>query len=254
MGPCVSTTASRDVPELFDEPSAGREQEEAPLHQSLAARLRAVGDLVIRRAPHPTAILVLPGYGTDDRATLPMRWYLSRLGHRVVGWELGVHRPPVEPMVRAFIPKLESLADASNEPVTVVGWSLGGIVAREAARARPELIAHVITLGSPLQYSPQRGRIDPIRVPVTSIYSKRDRVVNWKYSIDRTTPGAVNIEVRSSHAGLGLDPAVWRVVAESIDRRRAADLDQHVGGHGRASEPGGIAREPAWPATGRVGP
>ena len=218
----MSTTTARDVPELFDDPSADRERQEAPLHRSLTDRLRAVGDLVVRRAPHPTAILVLPGFGTDDRATLPMRWYLSRLGHRVVGWELGVHRPPVAPMVRAFIPKLESLADASGEPVTVVGWSLGGIVAREAARARPELVAHVVTLGSPLQYSPRRGRRDPIRVPVTSIFSKRDRVVNWKNSVDRTTPGAVNTEVRSSHAGLGLDPAVWRVVAEAIDRQRAA--------------------------------
>jgi pimeloyl-ACP methyl ester carboxylesterase len=187
-------------------------------------RLRAVGDLVGRRAANPTAIVVLPGFGTDDRATVPMRWYLSRLGHRVVGWELGIHRPPVEPVLRAFIPKLESLAGTAGEPVTVVGWSLGGIVAREAARTRPDLVAHVITLGSPLHYSPQRSRSDPIRVPVTSIYSKRDRVVNWKHSVDRTTPGAINTEVRSSHAGLGLDPAVWRVVADAIDQRRAVVL------------------------------
>ena len=208
-------------------------EEGPPLHRSVTDRLRAVGDFVARRAPHPTAIVVLPGFGTDDRATLPMRWYLSRLGHRVVGWELGVHRPPVEPMVRAIIPKLASLADATGEPVTVVGWSLGGIVAREAARARPDLVAHVITLGSPLQYSPRR-RSAPIRVPVTSIYSKRDRVVDWKHSVDRTTPGAVNIEVRSSHVGLGLDPAVWRVVAEVIERRPEADRDEHVAAQGRA--------------------
>jgi pimeloyl-ACP methyl ester carboxylesterase len=186
--------------------------------RNLTNRLRAVGDLVARRAAHPTSILVLPGLGTDDRATLPLRFYLSRLGHRVVGWELGIHRPPVGPVVRAFVPKLELLAKAAGEPVTLVGWSLGGVVAREAARARPELVAHVITLGSPLQWSPGSGRRSPIRVPVTSIYSKRDRVVPWESSIDRTTPGAVNIEVTSTHAGLGLDPVVWRVIADAIDR------------------------------------
>jgi pimeloyl-ACP methyl ester carboxylesterase len=209
--------------------SSASDAEQRAFHRSLTERVRAFGDLVGRRADRPTAILVLPGFGTDDRATLPMRWYLSRLGHRVVGWELGVHRPPVAPMVRAIVPKLEALASSAGEPVTVVGWSLGGIVAREAAHARPDLVAHVITLGSPLQYAPRRRGKSPISVPVTSIYSKRDRVVSWENSVDRTTPGAVNIEVRSTHAGLGLDPAVWRVVAEAIDRRRAADIDGHVG-------------------------
>lgn len=193
----------------------------SPWHRTLTERARAVGDLVGRRAEHPTTILVLPGFGTDDRVTLPMRWYLGRLGHRVVGWGLGVHRPPVERNLRALLPQLETLAGSAGEPVTLVGWSLGGVVGREAARARPDLVAQVVTLGSPLHWSAGGGR-RPIEVPVTSIYSTRDRVVSWRHSVDEVTPGAINIEVRSSHAGLGLDPAVWRVVADAIDQHRSA--------------------------------
>ena len=201
-----------------DEGGATTLDPQTPAHRNLTERLRAVGDLVGRRSARPTAILVLPGLGTDDRATLPLRMYLSRLGHRVVGWELGVQRFPIDPALRRLTPKIETLADVAGEPITLVGWSLGGVVAREVARDRPELVAHVIALGSPLHLSPRSGRRRPIRVPVTSIYSKRDRVVSWEHSVDRTTPGAVNVEVDSTHAGLGLDPAVWRAIADAVDR------------------------------------
>lgn len=185
--------------------------------------MRAVRDMVrvSGRPARSVPIIVLPGLGADDVSTRPLRWYLSRLGHRVVGWELGTNRLPVATAVSRFIPRLEAVAAEAGGPVTLVGWSLGGVVAREAARARPDLVAQVVTLGSPIVQSRGTGRADVrhgrvISVPVTSIFSKRDRIVDWRSSLDRTTPGVRNIEVGGSHVGLGLDPAVWRVVADAI--------------------------------------
>ncbi len=187
-------------------------------------RMRVVRDVVLPggRTAHPVPVIVLPGLGTNDVSTLPLRWYLSRIGHRVVGWQLGVHRLPVETALRAFVPRLESFADTAGRDVTLVGWSLGGVVAREAARRRPDLVAQVITLGSPSGRPPRAvpagaADRDDITVPVTSIFSRGDRVVGWRSSVDRVTPGASNIEVSGGHAALGLDPVVWRVVADTIE-------------------------------------
>jgi len=120
-----------------------------------------------------------------------------------------------------------------------VGWSLGGVLAREAARERPELVARVVTLGSPVVGGPkytavagiyrQRG-IDldavereiaarervPIRAPITAIYSRSDAVVAWQACIDRHSPNVEHVEVETSHVGLGFCPEVYRVVARSL--------------------------------------
>ena len=215
-------TRSTATASEIDERSEPGSLRSSSTRRLLQERMRALDDVVRsrRRTSRSVPIIVLPGLGANDFSTRPLRWYLARIGHRVVGWELGTHRLPVDTALKRFIPRLASVAEANGEPVTLVGWSLGGIVAREAARRRPELVAQVITLGSPLGWSSSRGDGDRhrrrITVPVTSIFSKRDRVVNWRGSIDRTTPGARNIEVTSGHAGLGLDPAVWRIVADTI--------------------------------------
>jgi dienelactone hydrolase len=128
--------------------------------------------------------------------------------------------------------------------VRCVGWSLGGNLAREAARERPELVERVVTFGTPAVGGPkytsvarmyrQRGldldaiearfaereRV-PIRVPVTAIYSRRDGVVAWRACIDRSTPDVEHVEVRGAHLGLGFHPAVYRVVADRLARPAA---------------------------------
>lgn len=171
---------------------------------------------LLRRAEQPTSIIVLPGFGANDASTLPLRGYLRSIGHRVEGWRLGVQGRDVAESVRRFGVRLDEAADATGGPATLVGWSLGGVVAREAARIRPDLVQQVITLGSPIVGRPA-GAQRPIRVPVTCIYSRRDGIVGWRDAIDNRTPGVVNIEVDSSHLGLGVDPDVWRIIAERID-------------------------------------
>ena len=127
-----------------------------------------------------------------------------------------------------------------GEPVTLIGWSLGGVIAREAARHFESRVREVITLGSPIiggpKYTAVAGRfanaggIDldafekevhernsrGIGQPVTSIYSKLDGVVDWRASIDSYNRQARNIEVRSSHFGIGGNARVWRLIADIL--------------------------------------
>lgn len=185
-------------------------------------------------------MILLPGFGTGDPFMFPIRGFLRTVGHRTHGWSLGRHGKDVEGTLERFFPRLEAVAAEVDEPVVLVGWSLGGVVAREAARDRPDLVAAVITFGTPIDgprfttarrvYSAEElieieaaiaeRRTDLIEVPVTAIYSRNDGIVDWITCGDDETPGAVNIEVTSSHVGMGLDPEVWDAVADAIDRAR----------------------------------
>lgn len=183
----------------------------APLKLVLGSRR------LLRRAQRPVSVIVLPGFGANDASTLPLRGYLRSIGHRVDGWQLGLQGRDVPGSIRRFVDRLADAAESSGGPVTLVGWSLGGVVAREAARLRPDLVQQVFTLGSPIVGRPV-GTQPPIQVPVTCVYSRRDGIVGWQYAMDHHTPMAVNIEVTSSHFGLGVDPDVWRIIADRIDQ------------------------------------
>ena len=122
-----------------------------------------------------------------------------------------------------------------------VGWSLGGVLAREVARERQDLVKSVVTLGSPIIGGPkytraaafyervmgedldeiegavvERNRI-PISVPLTAIYSRRDAVVKWEACIDRYNQHCEHIEVDASHLSLGFDPRVLQLVRRAIE-------------------------------------
>lgn len=155
-------------------------------------------------------VLVLPGLGGTDASTAPLRWLLARLGYRVSGWGLGRN----EGFGRHITDGLDALvaADPAGAPVSVVGWSLGGVHAIELARRRPDAVRSIVTLGSPLgrRYTPPAG------IPTTSIYSRTDGIVPWSRSV--LTPGArdESVEVKGSHLGLGHNPAVAMVVADRL--------------------------------------
>ena len=190
-----------------------------------------------QHAKHAARVVHLPGLGATDRSSVPIRSYLASRGHRVSGWGLGRHGRHPRATTERFIPLLESIAEADG-PAALVGWSLGGVVARETARMRPDLVSRVVTYGTPLGgprftsasglYSPAElldierdiadAQAETINVPITAIYSKQDGVVDWTTCIDRTTPHAVNIEVGSTHLGMGLDPDVWLTVAGALDQ------------------------------------
>ncbi|MFM9863653.1 MAG: esterase/lipase family protein [Micropepsaceae bacterium] len=179
-------------------------------------------------------VVVLPGFGADDRSTLLLRRYLSLLGYDVQGWNRGrnVRRPGED--LPAVIAQIKALRTKHNAAVTLIGWSRGGIMAREIARQVPDDIRMVITLGSPfadpnannvgaiwklitgedVPRNPERIEqlAEPIPVPATAIYTKQDGVVAWRACLEREGDNRENVEVRSTHIGLGFHPpALWAI-------------------------------------------
>jgi pimeloyl-ACP methyl ester carboxylesterase len=189
------------------------------------------------------AVIVLPGFGAGDASTVAIRGYLRTLRYDARGWGVGVNNGDVELFVRAMVRTVDRLHAATGRRVPLVGWSLGGVIAREVARGHPDLVEQVITFGSPIKGGPKYTRVGaafrsrgidvdaveariaernriPIRVPVTAIYTKGDGVVAWQACIDDVTPGARNIEVRTTHIGLGMHHRVFVEVARALNEQR----------------------------------
>ena len=186
-------------------------------------------------------VMLLPGYGTDESSMKPLGHYLGFLGYDVYDWGLGRNRGDVDGYTRQVGERVLELHDGlGDEPLTLIGWSLGGVIAREAARLFEPYVREVITLGTPIIGGPKytaaarryaeaadldldqfekevhaRNSIG-IRQPVTSIYSKLDGVVGWRASIDVYNEQARNIEVQSSHFGIGVNGRVWRLIADTL--------------------------------------
>ena len=231
---CAPAPASIPPPSLLAAIAIQTTLVREPLRRRLA---RAQLEAAPRGAGEP--VLVLPGMGVGDLSTLTLRRYLRRRGFDARGWRLGRHRPEVPRTLLRALPRLEAFAAESGRAVALVGWSLGGLVARELARLRPDLVRRVITLGTPVVggFKPtaiaglfrlQGWDLDeverllaeaertPLRVPITAIWSRRDGIVAWPACVERATPGAENLEATSCHWGLGLDPDVLVALAERL--------------------------------------
>lgn len=169
--------------------------------------------LVLRRRGPAQVVVVLPGRGADDISTLPLRLYLRGLGHDVRGWGLGPNLGRVDALLPRVVDAVREVSTAHGGPVVLVGQSLGGYLAREVARRAPAHVDRVITLGTPLF-----GRLHPgpIRCPVTAVHSPIDRVVPLARAVD-TDPRTSNVTVGSTHFSMGIDPDVWRIVAEALE-------------------------------------
>ena len=166
-------------------------------------------------------VLVLPGFSTSDRSTIPMRNALRLLGYRSHGWGLGVNRGPNRALLEAMRDRLDALYARADAPVSIIGWSLGGVYARGLARRDPTKVRQVITLGSPFRpIESERGWAPP-PVPSTAVFSRRDAVVRWQDASDEPDRRRENVEIDSSHFGLGHNPATMVVLAD----RLAQDID-----------------------------
>lgn len=190
------------------------------------------------------AVMLLPGYRADESSLRPLGRYLDYLGYETYDWGLGRNRGDVEnDVVRVAMRCSEIRAARNDEPVTLIGWSLGGVVAREAARLHESEVREVITMGTPIVGGPKYTTVAArfaeiaeldldefekevhernlmgIPQPVTSIYSKSDGVVDWRASVDTYNPQALNLEVRSSHFGMGGNASIWLLIAQILAGR-----------------------------------
>ena len=175
---------------------------------------RAVLTNVPRGDGHP--VLVLPGYRTTDRSTWPLRNYLAELGYDAQGWQLGRNLGPTGYVVADLESQLSALSEDRSRTVSLIGWSLGGVYARELARTNPAAVRTVITLGAPFRPIEEvRGWSAP-PVPSTSIYSRMDAVVSWPACVDDASGERENIEVWGAHFGLGHNPLVAAIIADRL--------------------------------------
>lgn len=221
-----------------------------PAHH-VALELRLLGELprfllATRRLPaswprgQGQPVLVIPGYGLDDRPTQPLRQALTRLGYAAHGWGLGRNLGIRRALMAGMGERLAALGAEHAQPVTLVGWSLGGVYARETARRHPELVRQVVTLGSPFSGEPDANTFDVVfkllrprrpvvidrtaydarrpapPVPCLALHTKTDGVVNWRCSLEAPAPNTENIEVRGSHAGLVYNLEVLKLLAERL--------------------------------------
>jgi len=186
-------------------------------------------------------VLVLPGLLASDTSTLPLRRFMRWLGYDVRGWDLGRNRGPTEAVLAGLPQAVLAHAGRTRGPVSLVGWSLGGIYARELARQLPGQVRQVITLGSPFALQDPRQshahrpyqrlghlhaddarlptreqRARPIIVPTTSVYSRWDGIVAWQACVEPQTTLNQNVEVRCSHLGFGVDPATLWLIADRL--------------------------------------
>src|SRR6266542_797647 len=181
-------------------------------------------------------VMILPGFGAGDQSTAILRHYVQRIGYSARGWGLGSNSGDVPQLLPRAIQQVAAFARELGSKVRLIGWSLGGYLAREVARERPDLVHSVITLGSPVTGGPkytaiaqayrQRGldldaietwvedrNRTPLEVPVTAIYSRLDGIVSWQACIDEGSKEVDHVEVRTTHLGLGFSPDVYWIIA-----------------------------------------
>lgn len=191
------------------------------------------------------AVVFFPGLGADQRFMSRLMGHCRQSGHVCYDWGRGFNTGPegdAERWMAQLAAEIGALVAGHSQSVTLIGWSLGGIYAREIAKILGPRVRQVITLGSPFggvaestnaawlyrllngsevpsgdAYSRSLNRPPP--VPTSSIYSRTDGVVSWRSCRMQAGPRAENIEVESSHLGLVFHHQVFAIVANRLAQR-----------------------------------
>lgn len=191
---------------------------------------------------HP--VLVLPGFTAFDVSTKLMRMFLNSRNYKTYGWNLGQnlgkHSDPETGCDAAIIKRLTDIYQWHGEKVTVIGWSLGGVYARELARLHPDKVRQVITMGTPFSNNQKASHATklfeylsgfkladmsaelaknmplPPPVPSTAFYSKSDGITAWQCCLEQASDMTQNIEVQCSHLGYGHHPVVMWALADRL--------------------------------------
>lgn len=191
---------------------------------------------------HP--VLVLPGFLAGDFSTKLLRTFLKSRNFTPYKWNLGRNlgkqSDPKTGAGQVIIDRLIEIYEKHGQKVSLVGWSLGGIYARELARLHPEMVRQVISLGSPFSKTLKANHAAKLfertsghklsemtdsfvhtmhrapPVPCTAVFSKTDGITAWECCLEKPSETAQNIEVFSSHCGLGHHPFVMWLIADRL--------------------------------------
>lgn len=183
-------------------------------------------------------VIVVPGLLSSNFATTILRKYLNKMGFKAFGWQNGINLGRLESLEK-IVKQVENAASLHHQKVILVGWSMGGIFVREVAKTQPHLVKKVITIGSPFAdvNAPNHAKwaydlfndvstIDqnivnqihvPASLPTIALYSKVDGMVPWEACMEiEENETHKNIEISSSHFGMGANPNVLKVVMENL--------------------------------------
>ena len=187
------------------------------------------------------AVLVLPAMLTDDKAMRHVSWFLRSRGYKVLDWGMGRNRGPRPGVFDLLLAKLKAEMRRTGQKTSVVGWSLGGTLARVLANRHPELVRSVVTLASPHCGGAKAGHLDWLYtmatghapgshasfereysrtpdVPLTSVYTQLDAVVPWRSAYQEPGPQCESVEVRTTHGAMATHPLVMVVLADRLSQ------------------------------------
>ena len=199
---------------------------------------------ILKNAPKGNGdpVMVLPGLATSDISTTPLRNFLKKLGYAPYGWGMGLNKGYKPEYEDKLIKRVRELYLKHHRPLKLIGWSMGGIYAREIAKMDHHAVSQVITMGSPFSGGKsQKTNVNTIYrflngqnirdthdsranylaeappVPSTAIYSKSDGIVSWQYCMEYESSDKLeSIEVKGSHVGLGFNSMVWLILADRL--------------------------------------
>lgn len=191
---------------------------------------------------HP--VIVLPAFLCSDHMSRGLREWLAALGYAVEGWGAGVNIGPTATAVASVDAILRRCTKSSGRKASLVGFSLGGVLARALANAHPERVRRVITVCSPFRL-PTASPLEPFYralaplhsgehlmlvqltapppVPTTAIYAPKDGVVAWRSCVDEPGPERENVAIEGAHHTTMLaNPKTLRVIAERLALRETS--------------------------------
>lgn len=191
---------------------------------------------------HP--VLVLPGLLTSDNVTTPLRNFLKGRNYNAYPWELGVNTVNYEHIEDKIYELVAKIHEESGQKLSLIGWSAGGIFARAVAHEMPHKIRQVITLGSPFKGIKGKSNVEWVLenllgkkthmvedvilekaslsppVPSTALYTKADGIVAWQTCLDDKEDNMTeNIEVITSHIGMGYHPQALLCIADRLAQK-----------------------------------
>jgi len=203
-------------------------------------------------------VMLIPGFMAGDVTLTPLASFCRWLGHRAAYAGIWSNSECPRDTMRKLSARLVEVHEKFDQPIVLIGQSLGGVYAREIAREQPEKVERVISLGSPLRQPRKaanlavqavarsiaalRGKADgclseeckcglalsdesPAQVPATHVYSRTDGVVDWQSCVDLSgAPTVENVEVMGSHVGMGVNADVYRVIADRLAMPRRSRL------------------------------